>query len=209
MVIDWNLILRLVLGGLMGGMIGLERELHAKGAGIRTHFIVALGSALFMIISMYAFEGTDKFDSSRVAAGVVSGIGFIGGGVIIFQRNTIRGITTAAGMWVASAIGMACGAGMYPIAVAATLLTLLCLDMVHFIHLRYGEKVVDLSLSSSENKDLLSVLDTLKKLGIDMDSYSISGGKLNLSLRLKLRNHLDKMKQLVEALDGFKIESMN
>ena len=209
MVIDWNLILRLLLGGLMGGMIGLERELHAKGAGIRTHFIVALGSALFMIISMYAFEGTDKFDSSRVAAGVVSGIGFIGGGVIIFQRNTIRGITTAAGMWVASAIGMACGAGMYPIAVAATLLTLLCLDMVHFIHLRYGEKVVDLSLSSPENKDLLSVLDTLKKLGIDMDSYSISGGKLNLSLRLKLRNHLDKMKQLVEALEGFKIESMN
>jgi len=129
--------------------------------------------------------------------------------VIIFQRNVIRGITTAAGMWVASAIGMACGAGMYPIAVAATLLTLLCLDMVHFIHLRYGEKVVDLSLSSPENKDLLSVLDTLKKLGIDMDSYSISGGKLNLSLRLKLRNHLDKMKQLVEALEGFKIESMN
>jgi putative Mg2+ transporter-C (MgtC) family protein len=209
MVIDWNLILRLVLGGLMGGLIGLEREMRAKGAGIRTHFIVGLGSALFMIISMYAFEGTARFDSSRVAAGVVSGIGFIGGGVIIFQRNVIRGITTAAGMWVAAAIGLACGAGMYPIAVAATLLTLLVLELLHFFHLRYGEKMVEMTLSSKEGKDLLSALDILKEHGANVDSYSLNDGKLQLSLRLKLRDYLDKVGQLSKALDGFRIEAMN
>ena len=210
MVIDWEMILRLLLAGFLGGLIGLEREMRAKGAGIRTHFIVALGSALFMIISMYAFEGTDKFDSSRVAAGVVSGIGFIGGGVIIFQRNVIRGITTAAGMWVAAAIGLACGAGpkMYPIAVAATLLTLLVLEMLHFFHLRYGEKLVEMTLSSEE-KDLLSALDVLKAQKVNVENYSLNDGKIQISLRVKLKDYLDRVRQLTAALEGFKVEALN
>jgi putative Mg2+ transporter-C (MgtC) family protein len=207
MTIDWNLILRLFVGGLLGGLIGLEREIRAKGAGTRTHFIVALGSALYMIVSQYAFFGS--FDTSRVASGVVSGIGFIGAGVIIFQKNVIRGITTAAGLWVAAAVGMACGGGMFFIAGAATLLTLLCLEMLHFFHIRYGEKVVELDLSSTDSRGLLSVLDILKAQGMNVDSYSISDGKLHLSLRLKLRNHLDELRKLVKALDGFKIETMN
>ena len=206
--LDWDFILRLLLAGIMGGLIGLEREMRAKGAGIRTHFIVALGSALFMIISMYAFEGTDKFDSSRVAAGVVSGIGFIGGGVIIFQRNVIRGITTAAGMWVAAAIGLACGAAMYPLAAAATLITLLVLELLHFFHLRYGEKLVEMSLSSEE-KDLLSALDVLKAQGVNVESYSLNDGKIQISLRVKLRDYLDRVRQLSKALEGFKVEALN
>ena len=207
---DWDFILRLLLAGIMGGLIGLEREMRAKGAGIRTHFIVALGSALFIIISMYAFEGTDKFDSSRVAAGVVSGIGFIGGGVIIFQRNAIRGITTAAGMWVASAIGLACGAGsrMYPLAAAATLITLLVLELLHFFHLRYGEKLVEMTLSS-EDKDLLSSLDVLKAQGVSVESYSLNDGKIQISLRLKLKDYLDQVRRLSAALEGFRIEALN
>ena len=208
MAIDWTLILRLVVGGLLGGLIGLEREVRAKGAGIRTHFIVGLGSALFMIISMFAFEGTDKFDSSRVAAGVVSGIGFIGGGVIIFQRNVIRGITTAAGMWVAAAIGLACGGGMYPIAIAATVLTLLVLELLHFFHLRYGEKMVEMTLSS-EGKDLLSALDVLKAQKVDVENYSLNDGKIQISLRLKLKDYLDRVRQLSAALEGFKVEALN
>ena len=207
MTIDWNLILRLFVGGLMGGLIGLEREIRAKGAGTRTHFIVALGSALYMIVSQYAFFGS--FDASRVASGVVSGIGFIGAGVIIFQKNVIRGITTAAGLWVAGAVGMACGGGMYVIAGAATLMTLLCLEMLHFFHIRYGEKVVEMALSSKDNKDLLSVLDTLKEQGVNVETYSISDGKLHLTLRLKLRNHLVALRQLITALEGFKVEEMN
>jgi putative Mg2+ transporter-C (MgtC) family protein len=206
--LDWDFILRLLLAGFMGGLIGLEREMRAKGAGIRTHFIVALGSALFMIISMFAFEGTDKFDSSRVAAGVVSGIGFIGGGVIIFQRNVIRGITTAAGMWVAAAIGLACGAGMYPLAAAATLITLLVLELLHFFHLRYGEKLVELALSSEE-KDLLSALDVLKAQGVNVENYSLNDGKIQITLRLKLKDYLDRVRQLSAALEGFKVEALN
>ena len=206
--LDWDFILRLLLAGIMGGLIGLEREMRAKGAGIRTHFIVALGSALFMIISMYAFEGTDKFDSSRVAAGVVSGIGFIGGGVIIFQRNVIRGITTAAGMWVAAAIGLACGAAMYPLAAAATLITLLVLELLHFFHLRYGEKLVEMTLSS-QDKDLLSSLDILKAQGVNVESYSLNDGKIQISLRLKLKDYLDQVRRLSAALEGFQVEALN
>ena len=206
--LDWDFILRLLLAGIMGGLIGLEREMRAKGAGIRTHFIVALGSALFMIISMYAFEGTDKFDSSRVAAGVVSGIGFIGGGVIIFQRNVIRGITTAAGMWVAAAIGLACGAAMYPLAAAATLITLLVLELLHFFHLRYGEKLVEMTLSSKD-RDLLSSLDILKAQGVNVESYSLNDGKIQISLRLKLKDYLDQVRRLSAALEGFQVEALN
>ena len=210
-MIDWEWILRLLLAGFLGGLIGLEREMRAKGAGIRTHFIVALGSALFMVISMYAFEGTDKFDSSRVAAGVVSGIGFIGGGVIIFQRNVIRGITTAAGMWVAAAIGLACGAGpyMYPIAIAATVLTLLVLELLHFFHLRYGEKLVEMTLSATEGKEILSALDILKAQGAVVDTYSLNDGKLQVTFRLKLKDYLGKVRELAAAMEGFRLESMN
>ena len=208
MTIDWNLIIRLLMAGLMGGLIGLEREVRAKEAGLRTHFIVALGSALFMIISQYAFEGR-QHDAARVAAQVVSGIGFIGAGVIIFQKNVVRGITTAAGLWVSAAIGLACGAGMFTIAVAATLLTILCLEMLHFFHLRYGEKVVEMTLSSTENQDLLSVMDILKTSGIVVETYSVYGGKLYLTLRLKLRNYLESLRLLVSALDGYRIEEMN
>ena len=207
MTIDWNLILRLLFAGLMGGFIGLEREFRAKEAGIRTHFIVALGAALFMIISQYAFSG--RFDAARVAAQVVSGIGFIGAGVIIFQKNAVRGVTTAAGLWVAAAIGLACGAGMYDVAGAAALMTVICLELMHFFHLHYGEKVVDLTLKSQGNQDLLAVLDVLKAEKINVETYSVFGSKVHLTVRLQQRNYVDMLRRLVEQLEGFTIEDMN
>ena len=207
MTIDWNLILRLLFAGLMGGFIGLEREFRAKEAGLRTHFIVALGSALFMIISQYAFSG--RFDAARVAAQVVSGIGFIGAGVIMFQKNAVRGVTTAAGLWVAAAIGLACGAGMYDVAGAAALMTVICLELMHFFHLRYGEKVVDLTLKSQGNQDLLAVLDVLKAEKINVETYSVFGSKVHLTVRLQQRNYVDMLRRLVEQLEGFTIEDMN
>ena len=207
MTIDWNLIFRLLLAGVMGGLIGLERELRAKEAGFRTHFIVALGSALFMIISQFAFSG--RFDAARVAAQVVSGIGFIGAGVIIFQKNVVRGVTTAAGLWVAAAIGLACGAGMFDVAGAAALMTVLCLELLHFFHLRYGEKVVDLTLKSQGNQDLLAVLDVLKAEKINVETYSVFGSKVHLTVRLQQRNYVDMLRRLVERLEGFTIEDMN
>ena len=208
MSIDWVLIFRLIAAGLLGGIIGLEREFRAKEAGVRTHFIVALGSALFMIISEFAFEGK-QHDAARVAAQVVSGIGFIGAGVIIFQRNAVRGITTAAGLWVAAAIGLACGDGMYSVAIAAAVLTVLCLEMMHFVNLHYSEKVVDITLVPEKPYDLPTLPQLLKKQRINVESYSISGGKIRLSLRLRQRDYLTTIKNLMDSLEGFTIEEMN
>ena len=129
-----DFILRLVVAALLGAAIGIDREYRAKDAGFRTHFLVALGSALFMIISQYGFSETMgapnvSLDPSRIAAQVVTGIGFIGAGTIILHKTIVRGLTTAAGLWVTSAIGLACGAAMYTVAVAAAVLTLIGLEV--------------------------------------------------------------------------------
>lgn len=136
----WNYILTIFVGAILGGAIGLEREYRAKEAGFRTHFLVALGSALFMIVSAYGFSDvqmdgmTSRWDVSRVAAQVVSGIGFIGAGTIIFrkQENMVSGLTTAAGLWVTAAIGLACGGGMYILATACTILVLFGLEAFNY-----------------------------------------------------------------------------
>ena len=132
-------ILHIVIAALLGGAIGFEREYRSKEAGFRTHFLVGLGSALFMVLSLYGFDAFTGIpgiqrDPSRIAAQVVSGIGFIGAGTIIFQKNVVKGLTTAAGLWVTSAIGMTAGTGMYGLAGAATALVLLCLEGSNFIH---------------------------------------------------------------------------
>ncbi len=134
-------ILRIFIAGLLGGAIGLEREYREKAAGFRTHFLVALGSGLFMVLSAHGFGDVEmnemvRHDVSRIASQVVSGIGFIGAGCIIFQKHAVRGLTTAAGLWVTAAIGMAAGAGMYAVASAAALMVVVCLELVNFLHHR-------------------------------------------------------------------------
>ena len=140
---EYEFILRIFVAALLGGLIGLEREYRAKEAGFRTHFLVALGSALFMVVSAYGFcdvqmDGmTSRWDVSRVASQVVSGIGFIGAGTIIFrkQENMVSGLTTAAGLWVTAAIGLACGGGMYILSIASTLMVLVGLEAFnYFLH---------------------------------------------------------------------------
>ena len=132
--------LRIFVAAILGGLIGLEREYRSKEAGFRTHFLVALGSALFMIVSAYGFSDVPmseahRWDVSRIAAQVVSGIGFIGAGTIIFHKseNIVRGLTTAAGVWVTAAIGLACGGGMYILSIASTLMVLIGLEAFNFI----------------------------------------------------------------------------
>ena len=126
-----ELIARLVISGVLGGLVGAEREYRAKEAGIRTHLLVAIGAALMMIISRWGFDG--QGDPSRVAAQIVSGIGFIGAGAIMVNRRAIHGLTTAAGIWVAAGIGMAIASGMYVVGVAATILSLLGLELFGWI----------------------------------------------------------------------------
>ena len=202
---DWNLVLRLVIAGVMGGLVGLERELRAKEAGLRTHFIVALGSALFMIISQFAF-GNEQHDAARVAAQVVSGIGFIGAGVIIFQRNAIRGVTTAAGLWVVAAIGLACGAGMWGVAGTATVLTVICLETVHFLHKRYGEKSIGLSADCAEEGELKDVLQRLRDGGIDVESWSLVKGRANFELHIRQKDYINLLPSILSSLRNPNVE---
>jgi putative Mg2+ transporter-C (MgtC) family protein len=130
----WDALLRLAVACSLGAAIGFEREIRDREAGIRTHLLVSLGSALFTIVSAYGFHeflanggNVVRADPARVAAQIVTGIGFLGAGAIIREGLSVRGLTTAATLWVVAAIGMACGAGYYGPAAAATVLTLLAL----------------------------------------------------------------------------------
>ena len=204
---DWNLILRLVIAGLLGGLVGLERELRAKEAGLRTHFIVALGSALFMIISQYAF-GSAQHDAARVAAQVVSGIGFIGAGVIIFQKNAVRGVTTAAGLWVVAAIGLACGAGMWEVAGATTILTVICLEAVHFVHKRYGEKFVELHADCASSEDVQAVIAVLKQNGIHVENWTLSRGRASFQIHVRQGVFIETLPRLMSTMKNPTLEQL-
>ena len=155
-------ILRLFLAGIMGAVIGLDREYRAKEAGYRTHFLVSLGSALIMIVSQHGFgEILDtpnvNLDPSRIASQVVTGIGFIGAGTIILHKQIVRGLTTAAGIWATSGIGLAIGAGMYTLGISATVLTLIGLEVLSFLFKSVGMKSSAVEFST-ENKETLNQL---------------------------------------------------
>ena len=146
-VMTEEFIIRILIATALGAVIGLDREYRTKAAGFRTHVLVALGSALFMIISVHGFDDLPKdqmtlrMDPARIAAQVVTGIGFIGAGTIIFQKNVVKGLTTAAGLWVTAAVGMACGVGMYVLAMVSTLLVLICFEAFNFfLHKIRGKK---------------------------------------------------------------------
>jgi len=128
---DLIMALRLLLAAVLGGIIGYQRERTGKPAGLRTHMLICIGATIFTLVSIYAFG--DGVDPSRVAAGVVTGIGFIGAGAIIFRSSDgyIAGLTTAATIWVAAGIGVAVGSGLYVVAVVATAIVLIILFIPH------------------------------------------------------------------------------
>ena len=199
--------IRLSLALLMGGAIGLEREYRAKEAGFRTHFLVALGSALFCLVSQYGF-GIDLKDSSRVAAQVVSGIGFLGAGTIIFQKNVVRGLTTAAGLWVTAAIGLACGTGMYAAAAIATLMVLLGLEVLNALIPQLGTATVELSFSASSKESVKRLIERIKGDGMEVHSYELKdrrtskGEFLEASIEVKVKRVNNNLK-LIDYMDEF------
>ena len=158
-------ILRLFIAGILGSIIGLDREYRAKEAGYRTHFLVSLGSALIMIVSQHGFsEILDtpnvNLDPSRIASQVVTGIGFIGAGTIILHKQIVRGLTTAAGIWATSGIGLAIGAGIYELGISATILTLIGLEVLSFLFKSIGMKSSIVEFST-ENKETLNRITKL------------------------------------------------
>ena len=126
---ELNLALRLTVGLVLGAIIGFERELHRQPAGFRTHSLVSLGAALFTVVSAFGFAGP-TVDPTRIAAQIVSGIGFIGAGTILQFRGHIRGLTTAASLWSVAAIGTAAGAGLFVVAITGTILILVILSLL-------------------------------------------------------------------------------
>ena len=123
------MLISLALSAVLGFIIGFERKLRFKEAGIRTHTIVCVGAALMMVVSKFAFG--DQADSSRVAAQIVSGVGFLGAGMIVYREHGVSGLTTAAGVWTTAGVGMACGGGLYFVAIAATAVIVLLQCLFH------------------------------------------------------------------------------
>lgn len=202
-----DLALRLVMAMLLGGLIGIEREYRSKDAGFRTHFLVALGSALFCVVSQYGF-GAEMKDASRVAAQVVSGIGFLGAGTIIFQKNVVRGLTTAAGLWVTAAIGLACGTGMYMAAALTTFMVLAGLEILHAFIPKMGTTSVMLSFSSISKEGVKRLIAQIRKEGMELHTYELkerrtSQGEIfeaTMEIRVKRGVHRES---LIDFMDEF------
>lgn len=226
MPMTWEYILRIVVAALLGGAIGLEREYRAKEAGFRTHFLVALGSALFMVLSQYGFmdlltahaDMNIRLDPSRIASQVVTGIGFIGAGTIIFQKHVVRGLTTAAGLWVTAAIGMTCGSGLYVLAICGTLLVLVALEAMNFFLDRFGQRHICVTFRATSAEAIDAVLLRLRRRGASLENYemidrSSSSGDKNfevsfemLLLRRRYRRRINDLMHEFEGVTILKIE---
>ncbi len=207
-------ILRLLAATAMGAAIGLEREYHAKEAGIRTHILVAMGSCLFMILSIHGFDtmlGRDhvSFDPSRIASQVVTGIGFIGAGTIILQKQMVRGLTTAAGLWVTAAIGLACGNGMYLIALITTAIVLVSLGVLNIYLPYFSQKERTITFSIEDYDSLTQLLENLKKEKIAIINYQMhrdaeeNNGKMLVSIEVRMRKY-DNPREIVSIISNFK-----
>jgi putative Mg2+ transporter-C (MgtC) family protein len=198
--LDWpEVLLRVALAAVLGGVLGLEREFREREAGLRTHLLVCVGSALFTIVSAYGFseflrsgEAVVRADPTRIAAQIVTGIGFLGAGAIIRQGPSIRGLTTAATLWVVAAIGLATGAGYYSAAVITTGVALAALwplralayRMVRRYRGETGILLVQLPAGESPGR----VIDTVEDGNARIESLEIGqeGDRRNLELTLSL-----------------------
>lgn len=204
-----DFIIRMLVAALVGGVIGYERELRGKVAGIRTHLLVALGACLFMIISQYGFTGADKFDAARVAASVVGGLGFLGGGIIMKNRH-VSGLTTAAGIWVTGAIGMTAGAAMYELTAVCSVLLLLCAEAAHHLDVKLGEKQVNVVLSAKERQDMENAIRALGKQVAHFSwSKEADGYKADLGLLVKKKAYPEGLLKQIGELHGIELQSLD
>ena len=167
MVVVNGAIGRLLMACLLGGVIGLLREISRKSAGVRTNLLISMGAAFFTLLSI-VLAGESNPDKGRVAANIVQGIGFLGAGLILHNRNRVNGLTSAASVWVVASIGMACGAGLYGAAVLGTVIVIVALQLVGFLERRANLKRFPL-VYEVRGRDpammLTSVLDAMDKAG--------------------------------------------
>jgi putative Mg2+ transporter-C (MgtC) family protein len=201
-------VIRLGLSFLLGAVLGLERETHDRPAGLRTFILVCVGSALVMIVSIGLrdlYAGASGVDPGRIAAQVVTGIGFLGAGTIMHEGPIIRGLTTAAGLWVVSAIGLAVGAGFYLIAATTTALGLTTFVLLARVERSYiggkGYGLVSV-ITADEPGQLGKVTSILGERGIDIKDIRLTpreGGLVELELRVK-SPHKEALSQAMQAV---------
>ncbi len=217
-----EMLLRLLIAGLLGGIIGLEREYRGKEAGVRTHFLVALGSALFMVLSIFGFENVESvhaisFDPSRIAGQVVTGIGFIGAGTIILQKHVVRGLTTAAGLWVTSAVGLVAGTGMWQVATSTVAFVVIGLELLNALMHRFGSRMVTITFNTRDKQEIRHLLDKLHADGMTVQTYSLhehatnnegKGYSVQLEIKMKRNYYVSHISDFIANYDGIEVESV-
>jgi putative Mg2+ transporter-C (MgtC) family protein len=204
---------RLLVAVALGSLVGLERERGERAAGIRTHALVALGSGLIMIVSAFGFAdilGTRAvvLDPSRIAAQVVSGIGFLGAGTILLRKEIIKGLTTAATIWMVAAIGLACGSGLLLEAGVATFLTMLVLVVLRpvreLLHRSATLHMLHIEADLGEESLLLSLCEMCRKAGLTIENAQIQSGrhseKMDLECRVPDIAHLTRAIGMIRAM---------
>lgn len=205
---EYEIALRLFIACILGGIVGWEREKIHKPAGLRTHILVALGSALVTIISMYAFTSFNYVnkDPARIAANIVTGIGFLGAGTILREGNSVRGLTTAASIWVVAAIGMAVATGMYASALVTTLFVFLTLDGFFEKLLFKNQKLLKLNITK-ENKlrEIGEVLNknqiTIKHVSV-LPMYDSMGIPVEFKISISKKANFERVIQEIISLEG-------
>ena len=210
-----DVVLRLLLATILSGLVGYERERHGRAAGLRTHILVGVGSALLMLTGLYLFEiyhGRADVDPGRIAAQVVSGIGFLGAGTILRFRASVRGLTTAASLWAVAGIGLAVGCGFYAGAVATTAIMLGVLYWLTKVEWRLVRKdwyrTLNIRATSATADVLQQIREVLNGYQIELRDFSIqrseTSGQLTIELEVKLatRHQDDQVLMDLMRVDG-------
>jgi putative Mg2+ transporter-C (MgtC) family protein len=204
---DLELLGRLLLAAVLGGAVGAEREVADQPAGLRTHMLLTIGACLFTLVSAYGFGGTT--DPSRLAAQVVTGIGFLGGGAILRHGLNVKGMTTAASIWATASLGVAVGAGRYLLATGATALILVTLFGLRFVRNRLrglSASREEFSLLTLPDLDLGQVADLARREGVGLRGLERErdgeGSRVRLVVKLPARYRPERLLDELARLDG-------
>ncbi|QBD82503.1 MgtC/SapB family protein [Ktedonosporobacter rubrisoli] len=214
-------LIRLGLALVLGALVGLERERGERAAGLRTHTLVALGSCLTMLVSAFGFAdilGTRavELDPSRIAAQVVSGIGFLGAGTILLHKEVVKGLTTAAAVWVVAAIGLACGAGLLLEAIATTFLTIIVLTLLqplrqHLLRNPGAVHTLRVKVSATEGTPLERIYDTCIRAGAKVENFEVQliDDKQTLNIECATKGAFQLAQELITLRKDPAVESLS
>ena len=211
-MIHFEWLFRILLAAGLGCFIGYERYSRSKEAGVRTHSIVCLAAAMMMIVSKYGFSDSIEFDAARVAAQIITGIGFLGAGIIFVKNDTVQGLTTAAGIWATSGIGMCIGSGLYMEGIFSAILIIVIQTVMHHTHYFGGSRTtMGLVILIEKNRSTKDVVEFLEEEGYttsDVHIESSMDGHAPWMLNLEISTSKDmEPQQIIDSIlkiDGVK-----